>query len=91
VEKDIGITPTVSIFKITNGAVSSVAEVLAGQHPFGVALDPTGQFLFAVNKVDNTVSAYSVNSSTGMLSPLSASPFSGNLNAPTDIVVIARQ
>jgi 6-phosphogluconolactonase (cycloisomerase 2 family) len=82
---------TVSIFKITNGALSSIAEVLTGQHPFGVALDPTGQFLFAVNKVDNTVSAYSVNSSTGMLSPLGASPFSGNLNAPTDIVVIARQ
>jgi 6-phosphogluconolactonase (cycloisomerase 2 family) len=82
---------TVSAFKITNGALSSIAEVPAGQHPFGVALDPTGQFLFAVNKVDNTISAYSVNSSTGMLSPLSASPFSGNLNAPTDLVVIAKK
>lgn len=82
---------TVSAFKITNGALSSIAEVPAGQHPFGVALGPAGQFLFAVNKVDNTISAYSVNSSTGMLSPLSASPFSGNLNAPTDIVVIAKK
>jgi 6-phosphogluconolactonase (cycloisomerase 2 family) len=82
---------TVSAFKITNGALSSIAEVPAGQHPFGVALDPTGQFLFAVNKVDNTVSAYSVNSSTGMPSPLNGSPFSGNLNAPTDIVVIAKK
>jgi 6-phosphogluconolactonase (cycloisomerase 2 family) len=81
---------TVSTFKITNGALSSIAEVPAGQHPFGVALDPTGQFLFAVNKVDNTISAYSVNSLTGMLAPLSASPFSGNLNAPTDVVVIAK-
>ena len=82
---------TVSAFKITNGALSSIADVPAGQHPFGVALDPTGQFLFAVNKVDNTISAYSVNSSTGMLSPLNGSPFSGSLNAPTDIVVIARK
>jgi len=82
---------TVSVFKVTNGALSSVAEVPAGQHPFGVALDPTGQFLFAVNKVDNTISAYSVNSSTGMLSPLNGSPFSGSLNAPTDIVVIAKR
>jgi len=82
---------TVSVFKVTNGALSSVAEVPAGQHPFGVALDPTGQFLFAVNKVDNTISAYSVNSSTGMLSLLNGSPFSGSLNAPTDIVVIAKR
>jgi 6-phosphogluconolactonase (cycloisomerase 2 family) len=82
---------TVSAFKITNGALSSIAEVPAGQHPFGVALDPAGQFLFAVNKVDNTISAYSVNSSTGMPSPLNGSPFSGNLNAPTDIVVVAKK
>lgn len=82
---------TVSAFKITNGALSSIADVPAGQHPFGVALDPTGQFLFAVNKVDNSISAYSVNSSTGMLSPLNGSPFAGSLNAPTDIVVIAKR
>ena len=82
---------TVSAFKITNGAFSSIAEVPTGQHPFGVALDPAAQFLFAVNKVDNTISAYSVNSSTGMLSPLNGSPFSGNLNAPTDIAVIVKK
>jgi 6-phosphogluconolactonase (cycloisomerase 2 family) len=82
---------TVSAFKITNGVLSSIAEVPAGQHPFGVAFGPAGQFLFAVNKLDNTISAYSVNSSTGMLSPLNGSPFSGNLNAPTDIVVIAKK
>jgi len=82
---------TVSVFKITNGELSPIADVPAGQHPFGVALDPTGQFLFAVNKVDNTISAYSVNSLTGMLSPLNGSPFSGSLNAPTDIVAIAKK
>jgi hypothetical protein len=42
-------------------------------------------------KVDNTISAYSVNSSTGMPFPLNGSPFSGNLSAPTDIVMIAKQ
>jgi 6-phosphogluconolactonase len=81
---------TVSAFKITNGALSSIAEVPTGQHPFGVALDPTGEFLFVANKVDNTLSAYSVNLSTGVASPMSGSPFSGNLNAPADIVVIPR-
>ncbi|HEY3770413.1 MAG TPA: beta-propeller fold lactonase family protein [Candidatus Angelobacter sp.] len=82
---------TVSAFKMTNGVLSPIADTAAGQHPFGVALDPAGGFLFVVNKVDNTVSSYSVNSSTGMASPVGGSPFSGNLNAPTDVVVIARQ
>jgi 6-phosphogluconolactonase len=82
---------TVSAFKMLNGNLSLIADVPTGQHPFGVALDPTGTFLFVVNKVDNTVSAFSVNATTGMVSPLSGSPFSGGLNAPTDILVIASQ
>ena len=82
---------TLSAFKMINGALSPIAEVPTGQHPFGVALDPTGTFLFIANKMDNTISAFSVNSTTGMVSPLGGSPFSGGMNAPTDIVVIARQ
>jgi 6-phosphogluconolactonase len=82
---------TVSAFKITNGVLSSIADVPTGQHPFGVALDSTGGFLFAVNNVDNSVSVFSVNSSSGMASPVSGSPFSGSMNAPTDIVVIPMQ
>jgi 6-phosphogluconolactonase (cycloisomerase 2 family) len=82
---------TLSAFKTVNGSLSLIADVATGQHPFGVALDPTGTFLFVVNKVDNTVSAFSVDATTGMVSPLSGSPFSGGLNAPTDILVIASQ
>jgi 6-phosphogluconolactonase (cycloisomerase 2 family) len=82
---------TVTAFSIANGALTPINEVASGAHPFGVALDPTESFLFVVNKLDNTVSGYSVNSVTGKIAPLSGSPFSGSLNAPTDIVVIARQ
>ena len=82
---------TLSTFSITNGTLSALGDVATGQHPFGVALDPSGAFLYVVNKMDNTISGYSVNAATGMVSPVSGSPFSGNLNAPTDIVVIARQ
>lgn len=82
---------TVSVFKATNGMLSSIGEAPAGQHPFGVALDPSGTFLFVVNKVDSSISAYSVNSVTGMVAPLSGSPFFGGLNAPTDIIFIPQQ
>jgi 6-phosphogluconolactonase (cycloisomerase 2 family) len=82
---------TLSAFKLTNGALSSIAEVPTGQHPFGIAIDPTGAFLFVANKVDNSVSAFSINLSTGVASPITGSPFTGSMNAPTDIVVIPRQ
>jgi 6-phosphogluconolactonase len=55
-----------------------------GEHPFGVALDPTGRFLFVVNKADNNVSMYAVDSATGSFT-VSGSPFSGSLKLPTDI------
>lgn len=82
---------TVTTFSIVNGALSALSDTPTGQHPFGVALDPMGSFVFVTNKMDNTISAYSVNSSTGMLTPISGSPFSGGLNAPTDVVVVAKQ
>jgi 6-phosphogluconolactonase (cycloisomerase 2 family) len=78
---------TVTTFSVANGALAAVSDTATGQHPFGVALDPTGSFLFVANKMDNTISAFAVNSSSGMLTPISGSPFSGGLNAPTDIVV----
>ncbi len=82
---------TLSAFKMTNGALSSLGDVATGQHPFGVALDPAGTFLFVANKADNSISAFSVNSTSGMVMPVAGSPFFGSMNAPTDIVVVARQ
>jgi 6-phosphogluconolactonase (cycloisomerase 2 family) len=82
---------TVSTFSINSGSLSAMSTAATGQHPFGVAADPTGAFLFVVNKVDNTISGFSINSGSGMLSPLMGSPFSvGNLNAPTDIVIVKK-
>lgn len=82
---------TVSTFSINSGSLSLMSTAGTGQHPFGVATDPSGALLFVVNKVDNTISAFSINSTSGMLSPVSGSPFStGNLNAPTDIVLVKK-
>jgi 6-phosphogluconolactonase (cycloisomerase 2 family) len=82
---------TLATFSINNGALTPVSEVPTGQHPFGLALDPTGNFLFVVNKVDNTISGFSVNQSTGMVSALPGSPFAEGSSAPTDIVLVAKQ
>jgi 6-phosphogluconolactonase len=42
--------------------------------PISVAIDPSGQFVYAVNFNSNSVSAYSVESS-GTLTPIAGSPF----------------
>ena len=46
----------------------------AGNAPYAVTVDPTGQFVYAVNSSDNTVSAYTIGAG-GALTPVSASPF----------------
>lgn len=82
---------TLVSFNINNGNLSFVTSASTGQHPFGLAFDPGGNFLFVVNKVDNSISAFSVNSSTGTVSPVQGSPFAEGGNAPTDIVIVAKQ
>jgi 6-phosphogluconolactonase (cycloisomerase 2 family) len=82
---------TLSAFNINNGALTLIAEVSTGQHPFGLALTPGGNQLFVVNKVDNSISGFSVNATTGAVSPLAGSPFAEGNSAPTDIVIVARQ
>ncbi len=79
---------TVSVFNINSGNLTSIAEVSTGAHPFGVAVDPTGHFLYVVNKADNTISGFALNSATGSLTPMAGFPISEGANAPTDILII---
>jgi 6-phosphogluconolactonase len=78
---------TVSAFSIVTGGLSPIAEFPTGQHPFGVTLDPKGSFLYVVNKVDNNISVFSVNASSGLLSAISGSPFPSGGSGPVGIIV----
>ena len=87
---DVG-ADSVAAFSLDNGSLSAIAAPVAtGQHPFGEALDPAGRFLYIVNKVDNNISGYSVNSMTGTLTPLNNSPFPAG-SGPVGIVIVRRQ
>jgi DNA-binding beta-propeller fold protein YncE len=74
----------------SSGALSTVkaassALFAAGTEPVGAAVDPTGKFLYVTNHGENntyipiasgsTVSAYTINSTTGAISAVSGSPF----------------
>jgi hypothetical protein len=46
--------------------------------------------LYVVNKVDNNISAFSVNAATGLLSPVSGSPFPSGGNGPVGIIIVPK-
>jgi len=65
----------------------------AGIGPFSVTVDPSGRFTYVANVCDSspncsvgTVSAYTINSSTGALSAVAGSPFAAG-NAPVWVTV----
>ena len=66
----------------STGALRAVAgsPFAAGIFPFSVTVDPSGRFAYVANQgigvSTSTVSAYTINSSTGALSAVSGSPFS---------------
>ncbi len=82
---------TVSVLNINNGPAPATSTMATGQHPFGMALDSMGNFLLVANKVDNNVSSFAVNSTTGGLISVSGSPFASGGTAPTGIVIVAKQ
>jgi 6-phosphogluconolactonase (cycloisomerase 2 family) len=73
-----------SIDPNTGALVSIVADHPSGQGPSGLAVDPTGRFLY-VTSGSNFVYAFSING-TGQVTPIEGSPFpeeGGNHRAPT--------
>jgi 6-phosphogluconolactonase (cycloisomerase 2 family) len=74
-------TNQVAAFSIVslNGTLSGALAPVPGS-PFSAGTNPTtlvlaGNFLYAGNSLDGTISGYSINSNTGVLTPLSGSPF----------------
>jgi 6-phosphogluconolactonase (cycloisomerase 2 family) len=53
------------------GALTPLTTAPAGLNPYGVAIDPTGRFLYTANNGDATVSQFAINTSTGVLTTVS--------------------
>jgi len=62
----------------------------AASAPYGVSIDPSGQFLYVGNTNDGTISEFTLNSGTGALTAVGGSPVNsgGNLtNDPSSIAI----
>jgi 6-phosphogluconolactonase len=76
---------SVSVFSIaTGGALTAVAgspfqvatvSDTANPGPFAVAVTPDGKYLYVSNQIANTVSAFSVDSASGVLTAVPTGPF----------------
>ena len=52
-----------------DGTLTSAATVTTGNEPESVAVDPSSKFAYVANLADGTVAMYTINSSTGGLTP----------------------
>jgi 6-phosphogluconolactonase len=63
---------TVSVFNVRSGGTLSQvpgSPFATGSIPGGMAFSPNGKWLYVANEFNNTVSGYSVNGTTGALTP----------------------
>jgi 6-phosphogluconolactonase (cycloisomerase 2 family) len=74
-----------------NGTLGRWITYEVGAAPNGVTIDPTGSFLYVSNSGDGTVSAFTINASTGELAAIAGSPFvasgTASPNTPTAVQV----
>jgi 6-phosphogluconolactonase (cycloisomerase 2 family) len=89
VPNSAGTFGTVSVFTIApTGALAQIADspVAAGSSPCSAAVDPTGRFLFVANTNSSNVSGYSIDQTTGRLTPLAGSPYAVGAGSSTVVI-----
>jgi 6-phosphogluconolactonase len=60
------------------------AEIPGGSNPWGITTDVTGSYVYMTNN-DSTINAYAINNTTGELSNVKGSPFTGSGGATRGI------
>lgn len=65
-----------------------VQVVQPGQNPYGMVIDPGGMHLYAANPApDNSISEFTIDSTSGMLQPLSGSPVAETFSSPIALFI----
>ena len=84
-----GLQGYVAAFPLTNGVLGTPppqAPYLAGNNPYGLAISSSGSYLYTANKLDNSVSEFSI-ASGGGLTALHGSPVSISFTGPTALLI----
>jgi 6-phosphogluconolactonase (cycloisomerase 2 family) len=86
----IGLPGAIQAFTVTNGVLSSTpiagSPYVTGNNPLGLAITPNGGFLYTANKVDNSISEFTINPD-GSLTPLANSPIGESYSGPVSLLI----
>jgi len=92
-------TSSVSVYDVNSTTGAATLDSTINPVPAGVnalitkgVVDRTGSFFFAISSGNTTppidaLFAYAINQTTGALTAVAGSPFTTNLNAPTDVLI----
>jgi 6-phosphogluconolactonase (cycloisomerase 2 family) len=71
----------VSLFRVDSGGALVVngPPIAAGSEPHSINVDPAGRFVYVSNHESNFLSAYTINQTTGALSPVTGVPTPGQI------------
>lgn len=88
---DVTTAGSVCAFEI-DAATQALRTVIGSPYPAGrgtrdVAIDPAGRYLYAANLVDGSLSGFSINASTGELTPLNQVSFASADSGTSHVVV----
>jgi 6-phosphogluconolactonase len=73
---------------INAGALSLAGPITnPGASPYGLAISPNGNFLYTANFGDNTISEFTVDSTSGLLAPIAGSPVGETYTQPVSLLV----
>ncbi len=82
----LGTPGYVEYFSLASGVPTFISFVQPGNNPNGLAITPSGSFLYVGNTLDNSISEYSIGSG-GALTALNGSPVGETYSTPLSLVV----
>jgi 6-phosphogluconolactonase (cycloisomerase 2 family) len=85
---DGGFPGNVYAFPVTGATLGTpVLASTGGLDPVGIAIDPSGTFLFAANYATSNVAAFKITTSPLALTPVAGSPFASGGSGPQGVTV----
>jgi len=76
-------SPNLTVYRINagTGALERIsAQPISIPNPIGATIDPSGKYLYVPSRDAGNVSAFSINTSTGVLASVAGSPFAAGKN-----------
>ncbi len=70
-----GLADSVTVSRDGEGMAATEISVLPERGPGWLAIDPSGNYLYVLNRASESISAFAVNWKTGELNPIVSSPF----------------